>query len=136
MKDKVLDKFLHECKVIKKRFQLPVHAHAVKKEISPYADPNNWRPVGVVELFQANSDSTNVFLGTFLESVFRDARRLERIREDGNACKGLPKSQQILPAFGREVGSRRDTESEVLALTQRFDELMGEYNDQEALGVL
>lgn len=135
MKDKLLDKFLWECKKSKtqKRVGAAAHAHQVK-EISPYADPNNWTARRIIGLYQGVIHSST-FLGNFVESTFRDARRLRDLRDacqglsasQTEALAGLPRSTEILPAFGREVVHRADSESEIKALTERFQELMGEF---------
>lgn len=147
MKDKLLDKFLWECKKSKVQTHTghALHAHKVK-ELSPYADPNNWIPTRIVGLYQGTIHSTT-FLGNFVELKFRDARRLETYnRRLGNftgeqfqiqleLLARLPRSTEILPAFGREPSHRADTESEIRALTERFYELMGEFTLQNS-GVL
>jgi len=143
MKDKVLDKFLFECKKSANHFQarntvgrsknLSVSSHQTK-DISPYANPDNWKPTGIVGLYQGTIHAST-FLGNFVEFKFRDARRLCELC---SACKGLseeriehiahlPRSTEVLPLFGREEARRVDSESEILALTQRFNELMGEF---------
>lgn len=147
MKDKLLDKFLWECKKSKtqRRVGAAAHVHQVK-EISPYADPNNWVPTRIVGLYQGSIHSST-FLGNFVELKFRDARRLSDLRttcaalraDQSEALARLPRSTEILPAFGREVPSRADSDSEIKALTERFQELMVEFGKTEAtemLGVL
>jgi hypothetical protein len=144
MKDKVLDKFLFECKKSTSHFQArnsiqrkrgtSVASHQTK-DLSPYANPDNWIPRRIIGLYHETLHAST-FLGNFVEFTFRDARRLRKLRDScqglsptqSKALAGLPRSTEILPAFGRESAQRIDSESEILALTQRFNELMGEFS--------
>jgi hypothetical protein len=140
VKDKVLDKFLFECKQQqnlrpnKGQFGNPLHQQPKKPEPSPYANPDNWYVTGIVELIRQDNLEDIQPLGLFLEERYRldpATRRLRPLVSNLDSVgTGVPRREEKVCGdhwdTPRQHPIRRDTEQEIIALRQRFFELMGE----------